>query len=228
MPIPFLAGLGAWLGSTAGQTAVTLGTGLGKAIAGVRNRNLNIQRQDTQIQRLVADARAAGIHPLAALGSPVASSFGTPIGSTGAGDAIGDALSSAGLLKKQGALLDAQISSERAKAAALMAEAQSRTHIQSARRVVTDGGDPIPLWVRYKDRDGNILWGPNPMLPELEQMPVPAMIHGTDVVVRDQPPILIEPPTADTAPAVVETWQERQDRRSSYRRLNKTFAPWER
>lgn len=50
-------------------------------------------RDDTKIRRLVVDSRAAGIHPLAALGSQVAGQMGSS-GMVYSGDAAGDALRS--------------------------------------------------------------------------------------------------------------------------------------
>lgn len=153
---------------------------------------------------LVRDARSAGIHPLAALGSPISSNYGTPVGSTATGDAVGDAIAAMrrrGPEKEQAALdaelRRAQIRSENAKADALLAEAQSRTTIQQVRNRQTNS--PIDLYVQYRDRDGNVLWGPNPDLPDIEQIPVPAAIHGSDVIVGDPLP----PPK----PAVVPTPQ---------------------
>lgn len=160
----------------------------GKLLGGLFGR----RKRTNSIQQIVSDAKAAGIHPLAALGSPAASSYGSPVGSSTTGDAIGDAISEFGrsrkqdkLQGKQDRLIEAQIDTEKAKADALRAEARSRTMISSARGT---GQKPIPLWVEYVDRDGNVQWGPNPDIPDLEQMPVPGMIHGTDAIVGDEVP----------------------------------------
>lgn len=221
MPFPLLAGLTSFLGSQAGATAIALGQGLGGAIKGVRNRN----RQDSQIQRIVADARKAGIHPLAALGSPVSSSYGTPV----TGDSVGDAVSSLGSSRSrrlQDKLLEAQISSERAKEIALLSEAQSRTAITAARNGATSGA--IPLYVDYVDLDGNIMKGPNPQLPDNEQWMSPAWIHMNDRVVRPPVPPQFpgQPWTDSNVPK--ETKEQRELRRQAYRRFNRTYAPWER
>lgn len=176
--LPFLAGLGSFLASPAGAAAQLIGKGLGGVVGAQRARD----RQDTSISRLVADAQRAGIHPLAALGSPVAGAFGTPI----TGSSVGDALESFGrskLERKQAQLLDAQIGAERAKERALIAEATSRSRIAGATRVATGGAGPIPLYVKYVDLDGNEMWGPNPDLPSNDQFPAPAFIHGNDAVV---------------------------------------------
>lgn len=214
MPIPFLAGLTSFLGTGAGQTAIALGQGLGSAIKGIRNRN----RQDSQIQRIVADARAAGIHPLAALGSPVSSSYGTPIAGDSIGDAIG-ALGGGSLRAKQEKLLDAQIRSERAKEEALIAEATSRTRIAGARN--TTRGGPIPLYVEYIDRDGNIHYGPNPDLPDIEQFPAPGLIQVVvDPLVGDKTPAQTNVPVVGPGAPVVRYLMRDEDARSRIDRFN--------
>lgn len=221
MPFPLLAGLTSFLGSQAGATAIALGQGLGGAIKGIRNRN----RQDTQIQRIAADARAAGIHPLAALGSPVSSSYGTPV----TGDSVGDAVSSLGSSRSrrlQDDLVRAQISSEKAKEIALLAEATSRTSIAAARNGATSG--PIPLYVDYVDLDGNVMKGPNPNLPDNEQWMSPAWIHMNDRFVRPPVPPQFpgQPWTDSNIPR--ETLEERQQRRKAYQTFKRNMAPWER
>lgn len=226
MPFPLLAGLTAFLGSKAGAAAV----GIGKALGGVVQAKRARDRQDSSIQRLVADARAAGIHPLAALGSPIAGSFGTPMTGSAVGDAV-DGWRASSLDSKQGKLLDAQIATEEAKRLALLSEATSRTRYQQARQA-TSSGAPIPLWVQYQDRDGNILWGPNPQIPDFDQMPVPGMIHGTDVFVGDKPgpddfiPVL--PPPAGAKPLLrSDSYRDRQERRKGYKQTKRNYAPWE-
>lgn len=137
------------------------------------------RRQDSSVSRVVADARAAGIHPLAALGSPVAANYGTPValpgpeynGVNGRRIALEDRL------------LDAQIRSEDAKRLALLSEARRNTFEAQSRSGATGG--PMPLWVQVADRDGNLLWVPNPDLPDLDQMGVPAVAHGMDPFIGD-------------------------------------------
>lgn len=106
---------------------------------------------NSKIQRLVYDATAAGINPLAALGSPISTpsamqvtpSFSSPRveGSTATGDAVGDAFHSIGgvfgLRRQQleNELLEAQIEGTRAQ----VAEARSRSVIRAARAVSTGG-----------------------------------------------------------------------------------------
>lgn len=138
-----------------------------------------------QIKKIVQDARKAGIHPLAALGSPVSASYQGPVGSTFTGDAVGDGMAMQGLTRD---LLKAQITTEKARAEALIAEARSRTGIAQNRASETGGPKPIPLWVKAVDRDGNEMWVPNPDGPDPEQFLVPGLSHGADVVVGDPKP----------------------------------------
>lgn len=97
----------------------------------------------TKIQTTVKDARAAGIHPLAALGSPVAGSWASPVAPY-SGDAIGEGLSRIGgaIDKGMGSELEKlQLEAERARirnldanTAATLADATSRTTLANARR----------------------------------------------------------------------------------------------
>lgn len=98
-----------------------------------------------KIQWTVADAKKAGIHPLAALGSSTAGSFAAPIGGSPLGDAVGDGLSAAGasLQKDPEAplrqdVLRSEAERNRAEAAALLADATSRTTISNARSQAID------------------------------------------------------------------------------------------
>lgn len=106
-------------------------------------RDDTIKFNKTKIQTTVKDARAAGIHPLAALGSPVAGSWASPVARY-SGDAIGEGLSRLGDAVNKGAgneLQRLQMDAERARirnldanTAATLADAQSRSAIAAARR----------------------------------------------------------------------------------------------
>jgi len=183
----FIKPISAAVGAATGQPWIgAVGGAVGDRLDANRARKQAYGREDSRIQRLVKDARAAGIHPLAALGSPVSSSPVTPIGSTVTGDAIGDfyqrrqAKDQLQLAKENAAadrdLKREMLNQEKLKTSAMIADAQSRTEIMRARQAGTQG--PVPLWVKYRDRDGNIHWGPNPDLPDLEQFPSPALIQG--------------------------------------------------
>lgn len=98
-----------------------------------------------KVQTLVEDARKAGIHPMAALGSPVAGGFATPQAAYGgqprSGSAIGDAMESFGQTLSatpstsplQDQLTKAQIANVHASTANLLSEATSRSQIANAR-----------------------------------------------------------------------------------------------
>lgn len=109
---------------------------VGGLLGGMMNRdsaadhNAAIRQMNaTKIQTTVKDARKAGIHPLAALGSPVAGSWATPVGQPGLGDAVADGAASIGKAVDSGGqreLLRASIETERAKARNLDADTASR------------------------------------------------------------------------------------------------------
>lgn len=87
------------------------------------------------IAKVVRDAKSAGIHPLAALGSNVAGSYGTPV-SSGLGSAVGaglDRFAQAMANRKSEAELDAiGAAAEHSRAEAELARARSRSIIQGA------------------------------------------------------------------------------------------------
>lgn len=124
---------------------------LGGLAGGLLNRNSAQDAQSrvdnfnrTKIQTTVKDARRAGIHPLAALGSPVAGSWATPVSQPSMGDAVADganAIARSFPNADAKALLSAQLNTERAKAANLdsdtarnLADAQRTTLTAAARR----------------------------------------------------------------------------------------------
>lgn len=112
------------------------------------------QARSTNLQTIAADARAAGIHPLAALGVNMAGVPASPVGSVRAprvdpaispsGSAIGDGIARAGAQLGDGVaqlfdqrarleneLLSAQIQQTRAGTATMLANATSRSAISS-------------------------------------------------------------------------------------------------
>lgn len=109
------------------------------------------QRDDTKIQRLAADARAAGISPLAALGSPAAGSMAMPVvGQSGSRVAEGGARAFSQLAADLAAIKTdedlafqrAQTENLRASTAAMLAEARSRTIGQAV--VAGSRGGAVP------------------------------------------------------------------------------------
>lgn len=168
------------------------------------------------LQHMVKDARKAGIHPLAALGSPIAQPGYVPANG-GLGEAISGAAANlgsgvaAGIERKraeearknelaaqekinapmrdlQMALTAAQIRNEEAQTAAILADAQRTTLSNQLTAVARSTGgrndrrDPIPLLVEYKMPDGRTFLGPNPDIPELDQMAVPPMMVGSQMM----------------------------------------------
>lgn len=97
------------------------------------------EREDNFIQRRTADAKEAGIHPLAAIGANHTGGYAAPTSSVG--DAVGDAANAlgAGVDAAKNPLADAQLSvlrseADRNAAEAELARATSRTTIASMRR----------------------------------------------------------------------------------------------
>lgn len=126
-------------------------------VAAIRENNRFIQQQnETRVQTLVKDARAAGIHPLAALGSSVAGSFATPQAAFGGapitGSAVGDAISEFGRnitppqanADLQTALLKAQIRNVDASTANMLADATSRSQIGKAQANMIGPMEVVP------------------------------------------------------------------------------------
>lgn len=111
-------------------------------------------RDDNKIRRLVDDAKSAGVHPLAALGSSVAGSFASPVSptftpNTAMGDAVGNAAANfANMIPDKGAqqttslqndLLRAQINKTKAESAEILANATSRSLISKVRAAAIGG-----------------------------------------------------------------------------------------
>ena len=133
-----------------------LGSVTGGDILGLAGSLLGRKKQ-RGLGDLIKEGRKYGLHPLAAIGSPAAGSYTSPVGVHSTGDAIGDALEKMGarLNNKKRAeqderLREAQINTEQAKAEALKAEARSRSIISTARSATRQ---PMDLWVQARDRD---------------------------------------------------------------------------
>lgn len=136
------------------------------------------QFEKRRIQTLAKDAKAAGIHPYAALGA--GAGYSNPFTSSPAGSFIGDGVAAAGqgideefgksasksLASKQGELLDAQI-----------AEARSRTVLNSAnakRTLIGPSAPTDPFAMRKENalievrlENGTIVKIPNPDVYEV-------------------------------------------------------------
>lgn len=147
---------------------------IGSSVSDVLTDRRNRRRQDNSIQRLVRDARAAGIHPLAALGSPIAGTNAAPVGSTATGDTVGDAI----LARRS---LEAEIESKRAdrdlkrealnqeklKTNEMILDARNRTAIMAARLKWDQRDKPALLRERYWDPiEKRWFWGPGQQVPD--------------------------------------------------------------
>lgn len=183
-----------------------------------RTRAEDHARQDTSIQRLVKDAQAANISPLAALGSSAAGSNATPVGSSNTGNYIGDAISSAGQAfsnrgaKKlqlenaslQNELLQAQIDSINSQT---VATATSRTRIpteaQHNSRVMQE-------FISVDRGDGTRTKVRNPALA-MDASELAVLLGQLDLYSPKDPGPLPKDPPAHTVPHL-PTYKERMDR----------------
>lgn len=118
-----------------GNALANLAGGIINAVQNRRFMNESYQREDTQLQRMVADAKVAGISPVAALGASGAYSQTANYQPETSGDLIGAGLADAygERAELENELLRAQISRENAEAAGLVTEARSRTLESRAR-----------------------------------------------------------------------------------------------
>lgn len=157
----------------------------------------NWDREDNFLQRRVADGKAAGVHALAAIGaaSPIPQSANLVTDTSG--DTFADGMQRFGehvarnaarkADQKSRDLADdlnaARIDTERAKATALLAEAQSRTNIKNSKQK-----DSIPLYVQYVGENGETFMGPNPAIADVEQFAVPPMlkVQKADQALRER------------------------------------------
>lgn len=140
MPFPLIAaGIGA---------AASLIGGAMNARAQARENEINRARQDNQLQRMMADAGAAGIHPVAAMGL-TGGSYGSPVdsGPTGFGSAVsgaGGRISDVMLAQQDFQVSAQQLELERMRLEndmriTQLAEAQSRSMLFGARQAFGDG-----------------------------------------------------------------------------------------
>lgn len=147
---------------------------IGGAFLNRRSANKDRARQDNQLQRMVADAKAAGIAPLAALGSSAASQYAAPVGSLNTGNLIGDAAQQLGRhftperklalekAEKEIDFLQAQTNAANAQAASV---ATSRSQVSPNRTPPGSVGNPIPTHVYVHDTRKNAYgWMLNPAL----------------------------------------------------------------
>ncbi len=139
----------------------------------------NEQREDSKIQRTVDQAKAAGIHPLAALGASPSYSSPSVVDTTGS--AIGDGIARTIQAKQGKPQQDLQQQLMRAQ----LDEATSRTQLSRAQafRVLNPSAIPpeISTMAWYTGKDGERFQGPNPEAYEMSpaELAAGALTHTT-------------------------------------------------
>ena len=139
----------------------------------------NEAREDTKIQRTVDQAKAAGIHPLAALGASPSYSSPSVVDTTGS--AIGDGIARTIQAKAQ----QPQKNLQQQLMKAQLDEATSRTQLSRAQafRVLNPTATPpeISTGAWYTGKDGTRFWGPNPEAYEMSpaELAAGAITHTT-------------------------------------------------
>ncbi len=139
----------------------------------------NEAREDTKIQRTVDQAKAAGIHPLAALGASPSYSSPSVVDTTGS--AIGDGIARTIQAKAQKPQQDLQQQLMKAQ----LDEATSRTQLSRAQAFRTLNPMAIPPEIStgawYTGKDGTRFWGPNPEAYEMSpaELAAGALTHTT-------------------------------------------------
>lgn len=145
--------------------------GLAGTLLNRKDKKEDRARQDRQLQTMVADAKAAGISPLAALGSNVAGNYGQPVGSS-SGQMVSDAISGAGKAYAGRAQKKLQLENMalqndlvRAEIEALNSETVARATSRSRVGSEASGNEAIQthLYV-YDPRKGKYGWRLNPAL----------------------------------------------------------------
>lgn len=166
------------------------------------------------LSNLVTDAKAAGFNPLTVLrngggaGYNAAASFPplsrtAPVREATMGPDIGGALQNVGDFlvnfdpladeKKEleGRLVEAQIRNLDASTGAFRSQSfkvPSATAGEFKRKPMGTGAGPngevLPMYVQWRDRNGNLVETPNPDLPESEQFLVPPLATGENAVAK--------------------------------------------
>lgn len=133
-----------------GASLIGLGGNLLGGLFGRKQQKDALAFERQRIQMTVNDAKAAGIHPLAALG--VSSSYQNPYGGNPIGDAVASGASRVAenvaqkpIAAAQLRVLNSEAARNEAEAQAIRAEAQSRTLIARARASAQAGVTSTPL-----------------------------------------------------------------------------------
>lgn len=136
-----------WLPALIGAAGSLIGGLMNRSATDKHNARAEV-RDDNKVQRLVADSRAAGIHPLAALGSSIAGTSAMTVPNTAAGDAVAAGASqfAANMPTSRSALEDdllrANIRVANAQEKQLLADATSRTLVAASRAGAVGGAMP--------------------------------------------------------------------------------------
>lgn len=152
-----------------GSVAGAVGSFSNAKKSGKEARRQFNQQMNESIQRRVADARAAGVHPLFALGASVGASPTITAGQYGSGSAVGDALQGVGgAIKGYSAakglqrMQAAQIRS--AEASAARDEAEAQLALSNAKRVEQDmasrGHDGFQMHAYGAKKSPDLVFGP--------------------------------------------------------------------
>lgn len=175
--------LGGLLGGKVAGAA--LGGALGDAFDLRQQQRRADRREDTNVMRLVEQAKAVGLNPLTVLGSSAAS-YQAP---TVPMPAFGTALAEGAAERTRRELEERNLAAtaRRAEAEATIAEytaanvgRASLAGVLNSRPGIREAveRDAIPLEVPYRTRSGEIVWGPNPELPSNDQWLAPPYIAG--------------------------------------------------
>lgn len=114
-----------------------------------RAERVSFEREDSQLQRMMEDAKKAGIHPVAALGASGSHGQASAVSpSFEASSPIGDAIADGGAMISDMLMQREEIQLQREHLALQreqfeLAEAQSRSLIQAIRRGATDRAEPV-------------------------------------------------------------------------------------
>lgn len=183
MPIPLAAAV---LGGAGLSAAANIfgGRSAQRSQERLAGQNIALQREFAQhgIRWKVADAKAAGIHPLYALGaqvpsySPVTADLGhAGRGYGAAGASMGSALARMGQAPANPL---AALQLERAGLENDLLRVQIMNEGQRfAQKQGVPGDKPIPIHRKYVDRYGNVSWGLNPDAEPLQE-PEAGVMHG--------------------------------------------------
>lgn len=183
-----------------------IASGIIGAVAQRRQQARSEAFERQRIQMTVADANAAGIHPLAALGAGIQyqNPFTGEAPGAGAAERVAEAVGSSSVAKLQERIANSEIMRNQAEASALLAEARATTLQAGQREAVvgaaagatfigaapgastnpTPDGSPENPWPSFgwwRMSDGSLVMGPNPNYAmDPTEIAYPALIGAAD------------------------------------------------